>query len=140
MNSSAPEEWTVPAPLMDPVVFDIVCCKNKCDLADLDNMFILWNICLSTREKNYGKKIANNIWFICFRILEENNGMPPLTYNIFTLVAATIGDPPRPVSFPEFNGVRLPVYPDHDRKFGIPTPQTLGKHVIFLELHNLAVV
>lgn len=66
--------------------------------------------------------------------------MPPLTYNMFNLVAATIGDPPRPVSFPEFYGVRLPVYPDHERKFGIPTPQTLGKHILFLELHNLVVV
>lgn len=71
------------------------------------------------------ERVSHTLWEP-MKILEENNGMPPLTYNIFNLVAATIGDPPRPVSFPEFYGVRLPVYPDHERKFGIPTPQTLG--------------
>lgn len=60
------------------------------------------------------------------KIIEKNNGTPPLTYALFNLVADSQGAPPRPVSFPVFHNIELPVCPDHDRKFGIPTPQTLG--------------
>ncbi|CAC5360560.1 CRY [Mytilus coruscus] len=60
------------------------------------------------------------------KIIEKNDGMPPLTYSLFNLVASALGDPPRPVSYPVFHNIDLPVYPDHEKKFGIPKPQTVG--------------
>ncbi|CAG2244399.1 CRY [Mytilus edulis] len=56
----------------------------------------------------------------------KNDGQPPLTYSLFNLVASALGDPPRPVSYPVFHNIDLPVYPDHEKKFGIPKPQTVG--------------
>ncbi|MBN3318031.1 CRY2 protein, partial [Atractosteus spatula] len=64
------------------------------------------------------------------RILVENNGKAPLTYNRLQALLRTIGAPKRPVPPPtmeDMKGVCTPCLERHDEEFGVPTLEELGQ-------------
>ncbi|KAM9817445.1 cryptochrome-1 [Neosynchiropus ocellatus] len=66
------------------------------------------------------------------RIIEENNGKAPLTYNKMQAIVKTIGPPRRPVPAPtleDMKDVKTPVTKNHAKEFGIPTLDELGHDV-----------
>ena len=71
-------------------------------------------------------------------MINNNGGSPPLTYMLFNQVAQLLGDPPRPVSDPDFSDVRLPVAEDHDNKYGIRSLEKMGKRIL-LFLHRCSI-
>lgn len=60
-------------------------------------------------------------------IIKINGGSPPLTFAMFCQVSQIAGQPPRPVDYPNFTGINLPVDEHHDRNFGLPTAESLGQ-------------
>ena len=58
---------------------------------------------------------------------------------LFNQVAQLLGDPPRPVSDPDFSDVRLPVAEDHDNKYGIRSLEKMGKRIL-LFLHRFRII
>ncbi|XP_051973159.1 cryptochrome circadian regulator 5 isoform X2 [Xyrauchen texanus] len=73
-------------------------------------------------------KISHTLYNID-RIIEENNGKPPLTYVRFQSVIKAIGPPQKPVPAPtkeDMNGVSTPFSKNHEEEFGIPTLEDLG--------------
>ena len=73
---------------------------------------------------------------LCFRVIENNGGSPPLTYMLFNQVTKAMGDPPRPVDDPDFTGVNMVVSDDHDNKYGIPSLEKMGR---FFDLNFKAI-
>ncbi|XP_046893307.1 cryptochrome circadian regulator 5 isoform X2 [Hypomesus transpacificus] len=68
------------------------------------------------------------------RIIEENNGKVPLTFNRLQTVVKSIGPPQRPVASPraeDMRGVKTPWSEKCDKVYGIPTLEELG-----VELHS----
>nr|XP_006642290.2 PREDICTED: cryptochrome-2-like [Lepisosteus oculatus] len=64
------------------------------------------------------------------RILVENNGKAPLTYNRLQALLKTLGAPKRPVPPPtaeDMKGVCTPCSERHDEEFGVPTLEELGQ-------------
>ncbi|XP_075906875.1 cryptochrome circadian regulator 5 [Nelusetta ayraudi] len=64
------------------------------------------------------------------RIIEENNGKPPLTYNRMQAIVKTIGPPKKPISSPtmeDMNDVTTPC--SKDNEYGIPRLEDLGHDI-----------
>ncbi|XP_073686206.1 cryptochrome circadian regulator 5 [Garra rufa] len=73
-------------------------------------------------------KISHTLYNID-RIIEENNGKPPMTYVRFQSVVNAIGSPKKPVPAPtkeDLKGVSTPIFEDHEEEFRIPTLEDLG--------------
>ncbi|KAL7038371.1 hypothetical protein ACKWTF_009562 [Chironomus riparius] len=63
------------------------------------------------------------------KIIEKNNGKPPLTYHQFQAIIASIDPPPHPeptITEELIGNARTPVNEDHDDKYGVPTLEELG--------------
>ncbi|KAK5873736.1 hypothetical protein PBY51_018748 [Eleginops maclovinus] len=63
------------------------------------------------------------------RIIEENNGKAPLTYNRFRTILKTIGSPKKPIPAPaieDIKDVKTPCSENHEKDYGIPTLEELG--------------
>ena len=50
---------------------------------------------------------------------------------LFNQVTQMMGDPPRPVSDPDFSGVRMVVGEDHENKYGVPSLEKMGRLMNF---------
>ncbi|XP_066565674.1 cryptochrome circadian regulator 5 [Amia ocellicauda] len=64
------------------------------------------------------------------RIIVENNGKAPLTYNRLQALLKTLGGPKRPVPRPtleDMKGTCTPFSEQHDEEFGVPTLEELGQ-------------
>lgn len=73
-------------------------------------------------------KISHTLYNID-RIIDENNGKPPLTYVRFQTVVKNIGPPKKPVPAPteqDMKDVSTPLSKNHEEEFGIPTLEDLG--------------
>uniref|UniRef100_A0A8C6V081 Cryptochrome circadian regulator 5 n=1 Tax=Neogobius melanostomus TaxID=47308 RepID=A0A8C6V081_9GOBI len=65
------------------------------------------------------------------RIIEENNGKPPLTYNRMQSIVSSLGPPKKPIPAPttdDMNDVSCPSSKDEE-KYGIPTLDELGHDI-----------
>ncbi|XP_042588957.1 cryptochrome circadian regulator 5 [Cyprinus carpio] len=82
--------------------------------------------------KEYGVEVIPKISHTLYnidRIIDENNGKPPMTYVRFQSVVKDIGPPKKPVPAPtkeDMKGVSTPSSEDHEEEFGIPTLEDLG--------------
>lgn len=66
---------------------------------------------------------------ICFRIIELNQGKPPLTYKNFIKVISKMKPPPTPapaLCHRIIGHSVTPISDDHDQKWGVPTLAELG--------------
>ncbi|CAG5853193.1 unnamed protein product [Menidia menidia] len=73
-------------------------------------------------------KISHTLYDID-RVIEENNGKPPLTYVRFQAVVKMLGAPKKPIPAPtmeDMKDVRTPCSEKHEKKYGIPTLEELG--------------
>jgi len=65
------------------------------------------------------------------RIIEENNGKAPLTFNRLQTIVKSIGPPKRPIPAPnaqDMQGLKTPCCLEtHEEKYGIPTLEELGQ-------------
>ncbi|KAL7846439.1 hypothetical protein SRHO_G00214190 [Serrasalmus rhombeus] len=83
--------------------------------------------------KQHGVEVITKISHTLYnieRIIEENNGKPPLTYVRFQTVVKAIGTPKRPVPAPtreDMKGILTPSSDKHDENYGIPTLKELGQ-------------
>ncbi|KAI4875908.1 hypothetical protein NFI96_032895 [Prochilodus magdalenae] len=83
--------------------------------------------------KQHGVEVITKISHTLYnteRIIEENNGKPPLTYVRFQTVLNGIGPPKRPVPAPtraDMTGVSTPSFENHDEIYGVPTLEELGQ-------------
>lgn len=109
-----------------------------------------YTICGSSGLLKYSISFFTTIFH---RVLEENNGKPPLTYNSMQAIVKKLGPPKRPISAPSMDdlkgpktpggmlsdgfvtdsgllltskGVSTPCLEDHEKKYGIPTLEDLG--------------
>ncbi|KAM4602656.1 cryptochrome circadian regulator 5 [Polymixia lowei] len=74
-------------------------------------------------------KISHTLYDID-RIIEENNGKAPLTFNRLQTLVKSLGPPKRPVPAPtveDMEGVKTPHSENHEDKYGIPTLEELGQ-------------
>ncbi|XP_069132654.1 cryptochrome-1-like [Argopecten irradians] len=60
------------------------------------------------------------------RIIEKNGGSAPLTYKRLQTVVSMLGSPPKPV--PQPSKCATSISENHDKKYGIPTLEGLGKN------------
>ncbi|XP_061600844.1 cryptochrome circadian regulator 5 [Cololabis saira] len=63
------------------------------------------------------------------RIIEENNGKPPLTYNRFQVVLKALGQPKKPIPAPtmeDMRDVKTPCSGKDEEQYGIPSLEELG--------------
>lgn len=66
------------------------------------------------------------------RIIEENSGKTPLTYNRMQAIVRSLGPPKKPISAPaaeNMNDVSSPYTKDHEDKYGVPTLEELGHDI-----------
>ncbi|XP_006779922.1 cryptochrome circadian regulator 5 [Neolamprologus brichardi] len=73
-------------------------------------------------------KVSHTLYNID-RIIEENNGKPPLTYTKLQAIAKTIGPPKRPIPAPtmdDMKDVKTSSSENHEKEYGIPTLEELG--------------
>ncbi|CAI5645935.1 unnamed protein product [Oreochromis niloticus] len=73
-------------------------------------------------------KVSHTLYNID-RIIEENNGKPPLTYTKLQAIVKTIGPPKRPIPAPtmdDMKDVKTPSSENHEKEYGIPTLEELG--------------
>ncbi|KAI3377744.1 hypothetical protein L3Q82_008889, partial [Scortum barcoo] len=73
-------------------------------------------------------KISHSLYDI-ERIIVENNGKPPLTYNRMQAIVKTLGPPKRPIPAPtmeDMKDVKTPCSEKHEKKCGMPTLEELG--------------
>lgn len=76
------------------------------------------------------EEISHTLWNP-LDIIKANGGVPPLTYEMFLHILSVVGDPPRPVEDPEWEGVKFGFLPlnignDVTVYHSIPTPEQLG--------------
>ncbi|KAK5915063.1 hypothetical protein CesoFtcFv8_000694 [Champsocephalus esox] len=87
---------------------------------------------VTTLAKEHGVEVVYKISHTIHdmdRIIEENNGKAPLTYNRFRTILKTIGNPKKPIPAPtieETKDVKTPCSENHDKNDGIPTLEDLG--------------
>jgi len=63
------------------------------------------------------------------KIIEKNNGKPPLTYKSFQRIIEALDRPPKPVptlTQQMLGSAYTPVEDDHDEKYGVPSLEELG--------------
>ena len=71
-----------------------------------------------------------DFFFILDRIIERNEGKPPLTYGQFQNIIAQMDPPESPaptVTVDSLGNAHTPVKDDHDDVYGVPTLEELGK-------------
>ncbi|KAL3065237.1 hypothetical protein OYC64_015418 [Pagothenia borchgrevinki] len=87
---------------------------------------------VTTLAKEHGVEVVYKISHTIHdmdRIIEENNGKAPLTYNRFRTILKTIGNPKKPIPAPaieDTKDVKTPCSENHDKNYGIPTLEDLG--------------
>ncbi|XP_078108181.1 cryptochrome circadian regulator 5 [Sander vitreus] len=90
---------------------------------------------VTTLAKEHGVeviyKISHTLYDI-YRIIEENNGKAPLTYNRMRAIVKTLGPPKRPIPAPimeDTKDVKTPCSENDEelKKYGIPTLEELGQ-------------
>ncbi|XP_040011325.1 cryptochrome circadian regulator 5 [Xiphias gladius] len=72
-------------------------------------------------------KISHTLYDID-RIIEENNGKAPLTYNRMQAIVKTLGPPKKPLPAPtmeDMKDVKTPCSESHEKKYGIPALEEL---------------
>lgn len=70
------------------------------------------------------------IFIVRFRIIERNNGKPPLTYHQFQNIVASMSSPEPPVPTVTaacIGSAYTPLKDDHDDHYGVPTLEELGE-------------
>ncbi|XP_028328938.1 cryptochrome circadian regulator 5 [Gouania willdenowi] len=73
-------------------------------------------------------KISHTLYDID-RIIEENNGKPPLTYNRLQSLVKTLGPPKKPIPAPtmeDIKDVKTPCFEQHNKKYKIPSLEDMG--------------
>ncbi|XP_047437674.1 cryptochrome circadian regulator 5 [Mugil cephalus] len=73
-------------------------------------------------------KVSHTLYDI-ERIIEENNGKPPLTYNRMQAIVKALGSPKRPISAPtmeDMKDVKTPCPEKQDHSYELPTLEELG--------------
>ncbi|XP_052808538.1 cryptochrome-1-like isoform X2 [Mya arenaria] len=63
------------------------------------------------------------------KIIQENNGMPPLTFKRFQTVLSRMNPPPKPedqITLETIGQCQTPLGLDHDDKYGVPSLEELG--------------
>uniref|UniRef100_A0AAQ4QUJ3 Photolyase/cryptochrome alpha/beta domain-containing protein n=1 Tax=Gasterosteus aculeatus aculeatus TaxID=481459 RepID=A0AAQ4QUJ3_GASAC len=88
---------------------------------------------VATLAKEHGVEVIYKISHTLYdteRIIEENSGKAPLTYNRMQVIVKTLGPPKRPVPAPtieDMQGAMTPCSENHEKKYGIPTLEELGQ-------------
>ncbi|KAM4743813.1 cryptochrome circadian regulator 5 isoform 2-T3 [Anableps anableps] len=79
-------------------------------------------------------KISHTLYNID-RIIEENNGKPPLTYKRLQAIVQNLGPPKKPIPAPTLENmkdVKTPCSEKYEKKYSIPTPEELNLDSRFL--------
>ncbi|KAJ9600817.1 hypothetical protein L9F63_001029 [Diploptera punctata] len=76
------------------------------------------------------EKVSHTLWDPKL-VIKTNGGVPPLTYRMFSHIISMIGEPPRPVSEPDFTNIKFGKLPDYlAEEFKmfeeIPSPEDFG--------------
>ncbi|XP_067346218.1 cryptochrome circadian regulator 5 isoform X3 [Channa argus] len=83
--------------------------------------------------KEHGVKVVYKISHTLYdidRIIEENNGKPPLAYKRLQAIVKSLGPPKRPIPAPtmeDMEDVTTPCSEQHEQTYGIPTLEELGR-------------
>ena len=70
------------------------------------------------------------MYFCFYRIISENNGTPPLTFQRFHSILAELDPPARPqdpITTVTIDSAKTPTTEKHDAEYGVPTLEQLGK-------------
>ncbi|XP_033479411.1 cryptochrome circadian regulator 5 [Epinephelus lanceolatus] len=87
---------------------------------------------VTTLAKEHGVEVIYKISHTLYdidRIIEENSGKAPLTYNRMQAIVKTLGPPKKPIPAPtmeDVKDVKTPCSESHEKKYGIPPLEELG--------------
>lgn len=74
--------------------------------------------------------IVTCVFLLCVRIIDMNNGHPPLTYRRFQALLSCMEPPPKPqetITTEVMGNAKTPISDDHDDIYSVPTLEELGE-------------